>query len=70
MSAAEFCPVTAQHQDLTDTISLEILSEMKETTERLLHTLDNLEIVEYVSSETISSLRRSLEDIIPIINTE
>jgi len=53
-------------KDLTNTISLDILSEMKETTERLIHTLDNLEIVEYVSSETISSLRRSLEDIITI----
>ena len=70
MFTAEFCPVTAQHQDLTDTISLEILSEMKETTERLLHTLENLEIVEYVSSETISSLRRSLEDIISLFKTE
>ncbi len=70
MSAAEFCPVIAQHQDLTDTISLEILSEMKETAERLLHTLDDLEIVEYVSSETISSLRRSLEDIITIFTAD
>ncbi len=52
--------------DLTKSISLDILSEMKETTERLIHTLDSLEIVEYVSGETISSLRRSLEDIIPI----
>ena len=57
-------------KDLTNTISLDILSEMKETTERLLHTLDNLEIVEYVSSETISSLRRSLEDIISLFKTE
>ena len=56
--------------DLTKSISLDILSEMKETTERLLHALDNLEIVEYVSSETISSLRRSLEDIVTIFNTE
>jgi len=57
-------------KDLTKTISPEILAEMKETTERLLHTLDNLEIVEYVSSETTSSLRRSLEDIITIFKTE
>jgi len=57
-------------KDLTNTISPEILSEMKETTKRLLHTLDNLEIVEYVSSETISSLRRSLEDIISLFKTE
>jgi len=56
--------------DLTKSISLDILSEMKETTEKLLHALDNLEIVEYVSSETISSLRRSLEDIITIFKTE
>jgi len=57
-------------KDLTNTISLDMLSEMKETTERLLHTLDNLEIVEYVSSETISSLRRSLEEIITIFKPE
>jgi hypothetical protein len=57
-------------KDLTNTISPEILSEMKETTQRLLHTLDNLEIVEYVSSETIENLRRSLEDIITLFKTE
>ena len=57
-------------KDLANTISPEILSEMKETTQGLLHTLDNLEIVEYVSSETIENLRRSLEDIITIFNTE
>ena len=56
--------------DLTKSISLDMLSEIKETTERLLHTLDNLEIVEYVSSETISSLRRSLEEIITIFKPE
>ena len=56
--------------DLTKSISRDILSEMKETTERLIHTLDNLEMVECVSSETISSLRRSLEDILTIFNTE
>jgi hypothetical protein len=57
-------------KDLTNTISPEILSEMEETTQRLLHTLDNLEIVEYVSSETIENLRRSLEDIVTIFETE
>jgi hypothetical protein len=57
-------------KDLTNTISHDTLSEMKETTERLQRTLDNLEIVEYVSSETMSSLRRSLEDIITIFETE
>jgi len=53
-------------KDLTNTVSLDMLSEMKETTQRLLNTLDNLEIVEYVSNETISSLKSSLEDIITI----
>jgi hypothetical protein len=56
--------------DLRNTISFDTLSEMKETTERLIHNLDNLEIVEYVSSETISSLRRSLEDVISLFTTE
>jgi hypothetical protein len=56
-------------KDLTNTISPEILSEMKETTQRLLHTFDNLEIVEYVSSKTIENLRRALEDIIPVFKT-
>lgn len=56
-------------KDLTNTISPEILSEMKETTQRLLHTFDNLEIVEYVSSKTLENLRRALEDIIPIFKT-
>ena len=57
-------------KDLANTISPEILSEMKETTQRLLHTVDNLEIVEYVSNETIENLKRSLEDITPIFTTE
>jgi hypothetical protein len=57
-------------KDLTNTISPEILSEMEETTQRLLHTLDNLEIVEYVCSETIENIRRSLEDIITLFKTE
>ena len=57
-------------KDFTNTISPETLSEMKETTQRLLHTLNNLEIVEYVSSETIENLRRSLEDIITLFKTE
>jgi hypothetical protein len=57
-------------KDLANTISPEILSEVKETTQRLLHTLDNLEIVEYVSSETVENLRRSLEDIFTLFKTE
>jgi len=57
-------------KDLTNTISPEILSEMEETTQRLLHILDNLEIVEYVCSETIENIRRSLEDIITLFKTE
>ena len=57
-------------KDFTNTISPEILSEMKETTQSLLHTLDNLEIVEYVSSETIENLRSSLEDIISLFKTK
>lgn len=57
-------------KDLANTISPETLSEMEETTQRLLHTLDNLEIVEYVSSETLENLRRSLEDIISLFKTE
>jgi hypothetical protein len=43
---------------------------VKETTQRLLHTLDNLEIVEYVSSETVENLRRSLEDIFTLFKSE
>ena len=53
--------------DLTRVISADDIAGMKETTEKLLFDLDNLEFTEPVSNETTACVRCSLEEIIAFV---